>query len=751
MPVLARSCLGLFLFLAAVVPLRGQSLPFDDVPAPFVPRRPETRSELDRREALKLYALGLMRERDDRLLDAVRVFEDARQLHPEGAFLHRALIPLYLALCRTDEALAACRKVVELDPGDYATWGLYARQLKEQGRRQEALDALERAVACPSVKEHPELLVQLFYEQAILYEDSRDYPRAETAFRAVAKILENPQPLLEIGPFDRAQLKTEAAKTYEGIGRVCTKAQHYDRAVAAFIKAQELDPERAGRLSYHLAKVYMAQDRTEKALEFLNQYLRTQPPGTEAYEDKIRLLQKLGRAADVLPELKHHLDLDEHNLALKLLVARQYAREGQTTEAERLYTDLADTSPTAEVFRGLFTLYKDNGRLDEGLVLLNRAVKAATPPKEGRSGDAAAAARARAILAMLRDDADLAKPFLSAAWRAVRKGERLEFGTRSFLAALASRTHQLTEAEQFFRDCLQDVRENPQSEASIYIGLVRILWEARKVGEVEKVCREGLEKAQATNRVFFHVELARALLQQEKTDEAIKEADEAVKLAGEDDRLLCRLTRAGILAQAGRYEQAVAECQALLKERTQPGELLEVRYTLSSIYSDAKDYAKAEAQLRRILKANPDSVRAYNDLGYIMADQGKNLEESERLIRKAIDLDRQQKRIGTDLHPADEDNAAYLDSLGWVLFRRGQLEEARGWLEKASALADGASDPVVWDHLADVYYRLDQADRARTTWEKALTLYEKEKRRPLDERYEEIKRKLKMLEGAAHQ
>jgi tetratricopeptide (TPR) repeat protein len=748
---LARSCLGLFLLLAtAVVPLWGQSLPLDDVPAPFVPRRPETRQELDRREALKLYALGLMRERDDRLLDAVRVFEDARQLHPEGAFLHRALIPLYLALCRTDEALSTCGKVVELDPGDYATWALYARQLKEQGRRPEALDALQRAVSCPTAKEHPDLLVQLFYEQAVLYEEGQDYRRAETAFRAVAKILENPEALLELVPFDRGQLKTEVAKTYEGIGRVCTKAQLYDRAMAAFTKAQELDPDRAGRLSYNLAKVYMAQDQTEKALDSLNQYLRTQPQGMEAYEDKIRLLQKLGRRADVLPELKHHLDLDEHNLALKLLVARQYALEGQTTEAERHYRDLADTSPTVEVFRGLFTLYQKTDRLDEGLELLDRAVKAASPKKEGRSGDAAAAARARAILGMLRDDAELARPFLSVAWRAVQKGTRLEFGTRSFLAALAARTHQLTEAEQFFRDCLQDGRENPQSEASIYIGLIRILWEARKIAEVEKVCRDGLENAQATNRVLFHSELAGALVYLEKADEAIKEADEAVKLAGDEDRLDCRLLRARVLTQATRYEQAVAECQALLKEHKQPGDQLKIRYLLSSIYSDAKDYPKAEAQLRWILKTDPGHVSAHNDLGYIMADQGKNLEESERLIRKAIDLDRQQRRLGTAVHPEGDDNAAYLDSLGWVLFRRGQLEEAREFLEKAVALADGASDPVVWDHLGDIYYRLDQTDRARTMWEKALTLYEKEKRRRLDERYEELKRKLKLLEVDAH-
>jgi tetratricopeptide (TPR) repeat protein len=731
----------------------GQTPVLEDVPRPFVPRHPETRQDLDRREALKLYALGLMRERDDKLLEAVRAFEDARQLSPEAAFVHRALVPLYLALCRTDDALAACRKIVELDPEDHITWALYARQLKDQGRSQDARDALRHAVACPSAREHPELLVQLYYEQALLDEDAHDYRQAEAAFRAVAAILEKPEALLESVPIDRAQIRAEAAKTYEGIGRVCTKGRHYDRAVTAYRKAQELDPERAGRLSYNLAQVFLAQDRPQEALTFLDQYLRTQPPGVEPYQDKIRLLRKLGRGADVLPELRRHLDLDEHNVALKLLLARECAVEGEHSEAERHYRDLTESSPSPEVYHGLFALYKQTGKMADGVEFLNRAVKAAGPRKKtgGAGGDAAAAARARAMLAMLREDPELAKPFLEAAWTLVRTGDRLEPATRYFLAVLAGRAHQLAEAEQFYRECLPDVADNPQTEAGIYFGLIGVLWEARKTAEVEKVCRDALAKAQATNRALLYDELARALAQQEKDDDAVKAADEAVRLAGEGERLHCRLTRARVLAMARRHEQAIGACRALLKEATQPGDLLEIRYTLSGIYSDAKDFAKSEAQLRRILKDDPDNVAAHNDLGYIMADQGKELEESERLIRRAIDLDRQQKRTGTEVSRDERDNAAYLDSLGWVLFRRGECQAARTWLEKAAALDDGASDPVVWDHLADICYRLEQTDRARAAWEKALTLYEKEKRRRLDERYEEIKRKLKLLELDTHQ
>ena len=130
-----------------------------------------------------------------------------------------------------------------------------------------------------------------------------------------------------------------------------------------------------------------------------------------------------------------------------------------------------------------------------------------------------------------------------------------------------------------------------------------------------------------------------------------------------------------------------------------------------------------------------------------MADQGKNLEESERLIRKAIDLDREEKKSGTEVRTdGDGDNAAYLDSLGWALFRRGQLKEAREQMEKAASLSGGDDDPVVWDHLGDVCYRQKDKARARSAWEKAVQLYEEEKRRKLDDRYKEVKHKLAELQ-----
>jgi Flp pilus assembly protein TadD len=189
----------------------------------------------------------------------------------------------------------------------------------------------------------------------------------------------------------------------------------------------------------------------------------------------------------------------------------------------------------------------------------------------------------------------------------------------------------------------------------------------------------------------------------------------------------------------------------MFKDYSQPGEVRDIHYALSNVYSSARQFDKAEEQLRAILQVDPADATANNDLGYIMADQGKNLDESEQLVRKAIELDRAEKKAGTDVHVEGvDDNAAYLDSLGWVLFRKGKLADAREWLEKAVALP-GGEDAVVWDHLGDVCFRLEDNAKARAAWQKSLELYSKEKRRRSDDRSKEVKHKLELLDNEAKQ
>jgi tetratricopeptide (TPR) repeat protein len=742
MAQIARGWLAVVLLLGVGFPLRAQFV--EDRPTFYVPTRPPTRQEVDRRDSLKRYALGLLCEREDRLLEAITAFEKSTRLDPEAAAAFKALIPLYLAVDRGSDALAATRKVLDLDPGDYEVWFIYARQLRGQAQLPEAREALARGLACPGLADRPELALQIHQDLGQMYETAQEYTKSATEFTKAAAILDHPDALLDVGPFSPQEIALRAAELYERIGRVCLQARNYDQAAAAFRKAQSKSPDGAGRLNYNLACICRDQGKPAEALGYVDAYLRLQPQGTEAYELKIALLQNLQREAEIIPWLEEASARDHLNVALKLLLAGQYARSQRNDQAERLYQDLAAQSPTAEVYRGLFHLYKEAGRpgMERALALLNKSLGAPDPKEKG--APAVAPTQARAMIAALRDDPALAGELFQVALPRLQRDE-LRYETLHFLAILADRQRRPAEAERFYRQCLP--RVTPATEALVYGGLLRVLWKENKFKDVVQVCREGLRQTKATSHVLLYSELARALSRLDRMDEALAEADNAVRLAADADRLTVRLQRIRLLAYAERYAAGEAECLALLKETKMPGEVLEIRYVLSYIYSSARQTAQAEEQLEAILKIDPNNATACNDLGYQWADEGKNLKEAEGLIRKALELDRQQKQSGppTAREEGDKDNAAYLDSLGWVLFRRGQVEEARLQLLKATTLPDG-EDPVIWDHLGDVYQRLEMSDRARDAWQRALHLYQQEKRRKMDQRYKDLVQKLKLLE-----
>jgi tetratricopeptide (TPR) repeat protein len=741
--------------MLAAAPLFAQSP--DEPPAAAAPARPATRQELDHVEALKRYGEGLIRERHNQLLEAVRCHEEAARLDPEATPPLKALAALYLALDRAEDALDCCRRVLDLDPGDCDTAYLYARQLRTLNRPKEALEALTHAAGLPGLKERPDLHARVCFDLGALAEESGDLDRAEAAFRDVVAVLDRPAALVEQGTATREEIDAQAAETYERLGRLCLKAGHPDRAVAAFEAAQKKDPDRAGRLSYNLAEVLADQGKPREALERLDEYLRTQPQGVEAYELKIKLQRQLGRGAAVVPALEEAAGRDPQNAVLQLLLAREYRQAGDPAGAERVYSDLARDAPTAEVYRGLFELYKDDARggAARALALLDRAVAAAADKTDEKPGDPAAAARARAMLQALRDDPETVRRLLEEARRRVRReaeagtraaGGRLAYQTRALLAALAGRTRQLDAAEALYRSCL-DLPGGPgDAEQEVYGGLLTVLLLEHKYEDVVKVCEQGLEKAGATNRVLFHLDLALAHAALGRAKEALAAADEAVKESGEQERLRSRLTRAEVLVQTGRPQDAAAECVDLLKEYNQPGDVRDVRSMLAAAYAAAHDNDKSEEQLRLILEADPDDATANNDLGYQWADRGYNLAEAEKLIRKAIELDRRQRAAGTTLGlDADRDNAAYVDSLGWVLFRRDKLAEARTELEQAVALPAGADDPTVWDHLGDVYARLGLPAKAAEAYHKALALCEAARRHRPDDLPKQINEKLRLL------
>jgi tetratricopeptide (TPR) repeat protein len=133
-------------------------------------------------------------------------------------------------------------------------------------------------------------------------------------------------------------------------------------------------------------------------------------------------------------------------------------------------------------------------------------------------------------------------------------------------------------------------------------------------------------------------------------------------------------------------------------------EHLDLRYNRALFIYELGDFAGMEAALRDILARDPDHVDALNALGYTMADRNERLDEAFTLIARALKL--------------RPDNAAILDSMGWVLYRQGDLVQAASYLRRALAL--GEQDDEIAAHLGEVLWMKGQRDDAQAVWREAL-------------------------------
>ncbi|NBV21149.1 MAG: tetratricopeptide repeat protein [Proteobacteria bacterium] len=146
----------------------------------------------------------------------------------------------------------------------------------------------------------------------------------------------------------------------------------------------------------------------------------------------------------------------------------------------------------------------------------------------------------------------------------------------------------------------------------------------------------------------------------------------------------------------------------LLAKRDDPERLTALFYfQVGTAYERHKDFKQAEAYFRQSLSISPDFTEALNYLGYMWAERGENLSEARGMIEKALKL--------------EPDNAAFLDSMAWVLFKLNQPKQALEYQLKALKLQK-EPDATLHDHLGDIYLALKQPAKAREQWEQSLAI-----------------------------
>jgi tetratricopeptide (TPR) repeat protein len=251
---------------------------------------------------------------------------------------------------------------------------------------------------------------------------------------------------------------------------------------------------------------------------------------------------------------------------------------------------------------------------------------------------------------------------------------------------------------------LEAVEKNPERDG-LHLSLIELLLEMKDFEGALELARANAS-ASRYPEAYQEFEFS-ALSGAGRIDEAIAQVNERLLDSG-NSRITSTVIRdrlARLLIRAGRHAQAARDLNRWLNAATDKDERLAYLNLLSFLHQDTGNHVEALQALERLFEIDGGGPGASNDLGYSLADAGQDLVRAERLIRQAV---------------ADSPrNSAYLDSLGWVRYKRGDFAAARLWLTRARRAGDGR-DPVVCDHLGDACWRLGLADEARKWWRESV-------------------------------
>ena len=707
----------------------------DEEPIPFDPKTPADAHSQSRRDAVTWQLAGQLHLSNAaldkaELKTAEECFRKAIAADPAFIRSYQMLVSLLISPPSDEERIQEAQTVA-FQAAEHSSGGFtLIRQLSNVLARQKidrGTTLLTEALAIKSLAPQSVPFFQIHRDLGMWYRLANQHDKSAVNYKIVFDAVTR-EPAL----FNAEQLKeimTDSAALYEEMGQVFLAAKQPDLALNAFNRAADVRGSRSATHSYNLAQVFRETGKPAEGLEELQKYLdaQLQSRGRGAYQLLKGLLSDLKREAELTERLEQLRNKDPQNSSLRFYLAEQYVAQKKFEEAEKAI--LNGQPETRDPFGviGLIPVYRGLKKYEPLLTLLISTKGLPDPDRKEQL--ATLEPELRDLVERFGKEREAVTQDSAAMDGLVKLGKewqqgdepKIQFGQAWVLGELCGMASRIDDAVVFYRQAI-DLRNEP--EFQLYAELGQYLIVADRYEDAINLFKEcvdhpstGLQEQRW--RGFYH--LSRAYEFAGQTEQALEAATQARTLA---DQLGLGGTAGPFLhAQIGwihfhsqNLDLAISVYEEVLNKypsNVRTAETLEnVRFSLSAIYVQKGDMGKGEGILQEMLKNDPENAQANNDLGYLWADQGKNLDQALTMIHKAL--------------AHDPDSAAYLDSLGWVLFKLGQTDEAVKKLEQACNMKSG-DDPTLHEHLGDCYAKLGRADDAKKTWTKAWELMDKRK------------------------
>jgi tetratricopeptide (TPR) repeat protein len=477
------------------------------------------------------------------------------------------------------------------------------------------------------------------------------------------------------------------------LGKLYKVAQDSVNSEKAYKKALELDPDNEFALS-GLAQLYSDLGDSKSALEMWRK-LTDKDPRPPVLRELARAYEDAHDYKAAAETLQRALNMAPRDAEMKSALAEDLLLSGQTDEALKLFSQLAESEPgKADWQLWLSRIYRQKHDFAKAHAANERARQLDPENLDIRYNEVnlleAEGKTSEAIAQM--------QGLLDATAKKSYNESELEYRVRFMLQLgdLYRSNEQYTEALDTFRKVAQlDADAGARASA-------QIVETYRQAKDFKRALAEA-DSASQKNPDDRALKMIRASLLADagRTDEAaaaIKEMTDGKN--GRDNYLAL----AQIYDKGRRFDEEAAALDAAEKLAASDDDRRTVYFLRGAMFEKMQKLPESEAQFRKVLEIDPDDAAALNYLGYMLADRNMRLEEAEKLISKALEI--------------EPNNGAYLDSLGWVSFRMGKLDEAETLLRQA--LSRVSRDATVHDHMGDVCFQKGRLKDAISQWEISL-------------------------------
>lgn len=479
----------------------------------------------------------------------------------------------------------------------------------------------------------------------------------------------------------------EASKTIED-SRIAARTAYialygkrYDETLTALDRWRELEPD-AKDLPRMYAVTYIKLKQPEKAVPYIQEMLTVYSESStdEALAVK-QLLAKEASTEDAYVVLQKLNEKEEKNKHLLVLQSRYAAQLKHYDEALGLLDQVLEIDPSLhEVLIIKSRILTAQGKHEEATILIKQVVD------ELPDNNALRLQYARMLVEQHKMDE--ATEQYSILYANLPDDAEITLS----LALLYIETKQLDEAVEILNHLIEIDKKVPV--ANYYLGRI-----AQNRGDNKQAISYylGVKDGEYLFDAQMRIGILLAVLG--KPDEGLAKLE---ALAEEQTtwtlRVKSYLAQGEILRGELRYKEGVEMYSRALQQKRDDTTLLYARGLMAEKV-DRLDMA--EADLLKVITKEPDNADALNALGYTLADRTSRYKEAQEYIRRAAAL--------------VPDDPAILDSLGWVSYRLGEMDEALKWLSQAFAKLE---DAEIAAHYGEVLWHANQKDKAREVWSK---------------------------------